>query len=63
MDQMLWYHSDDVIMDNEDNKPKREYPPLYEKGVPIAVGIVVAAIIILLIIIVVVALGVVPGAG
>jgi hypothetical protein len=49
-------------MNNKDNKPRRQYPPLYEKGVPIAVGIIVVAIIVLLIIIVCVALGLIPGA-
>jgi hypothetical protein len=43
--------------------PKRQYPPLYEKVVPIALAIIVAAIFILLLIIVGVALGLFPGAG
>jgi hypothetical protein len=43
--------------------PKREYPPLYEKVIPIAVGIIVVAIVILLVIIVGVVTGLLPGAG
>lgn len=39
--------------------PKREYPPLYEKLVPIALVVIVALIVILLLIIVGVALGVI----
>lgn len=58
---MLWYHFK-LVMNNKDKKPRRQYPPLYEKGVPIAVGIIVVAIIVLLIIIVGVALGLIPGA-
>jgi hypothetical protein len=41
--------------------PKRQYPPFYEKAVPIALGIIAIAIIILLLIIVGVALGLFPG--
>ena len=43
--------------------PKRQYPPLYEKVVPLALGIIVVAIIVLLAIIVSVALGLFPGSG
>jgi hypothetical protein len=44
-------------MSNEKQTPtKREYPAIYEKVVPIALGIIVVAIIALLIIIFVVAL-------
>lgn len=43
--------------------PKRQYPPLYEKVVPIALGIVVFAIFALLLIIFGVALGLFPGVG
>jgi hypothetical protein len=52
-------------MDEKDNQvpPKRQYPPFYEKAVPIALGIIVIVIVVLLIIIVVVALGMLPGAG
>jgi hypothetical protein len=38
-------------------KPERHYPPMYERMVPIALGIIVVAILILLFIIVRVALG------
>lgn len=48
---------------NEHTPPKRQYPPFYEKAVPIAIGIIVVVIAILLIIIVGVALGLFPGAG
>ena len=44
-------------------RPKRQYPPLYERLVPIALGIIAVIVIILLLIIVSVALGVFPGAG
>jgi hypothetical protein len=40
---------------------KRQYPPLYEKIVPIALGVIALAILALLIISVAVALGLFPG--
>ena len=43
--------------------PRRQYPPLYEKIVPIALGVVVAAVIILLFVIATVFLGLFPGSG
>jgi hypothetical protein len=43
--------------------PKREYPPFYEKAVPLALGIIAIVIVILLLIILGVALGLFPGAG
>jgi hypothetical protein len=43
--------------------PKRRYPSIYEKVVPIALVIIVVAIVILLLIIVAVALGLFPGTG
>lgn len=43
--------------------PKRRYPSLYERAVPIALGIIVLFIIVLLVIIVGVALGLFPGMG
>jgi hypothetical protein len=44
--------------DREEPKtPGREYPPFYEKAVPIALGIIVLVIVVLLFIIVAVALG------
>ena len=42
---------------------KRTYPTIYEKIVPIALGIIGALILILLIITFAVALGVFPGSG
>ncbi|MEN8097915.1 MAG: hypothetical protein ABFQ89_02460 [Chloroflexota bacterium] len=43
------------------NKPKRHYPPLYEKIIPIALTLIASAIIVVLIIIFSVVLGVFPG--
>jgi hypothetical protein len=40
--------------------PKREYPPLFEKAIPIAVGIILVAIIILLLVIAGVVTGLLP---
>jgi hypothetical protein len=42
--------------------PKHEYPPLYEKIIPIAVGAVVVAIIILLLVIIGIVTGLFPWA-
>jgi hypothetical protein len=39
--------------------PKHEYPPIYEKLVPIALAIIVVVVVVLLLIILGVALGVV----
>lgn len=52
-------------MNDKDNRtlPKRQYPPFFEKAVPIAIGIIAVVIVILLIIIVGVALGLFPGTG
>jgi hypothetical protein len=52
-------------MPEQDNHtpPKRQYPPLYEKLVPIALAIIAIAIVVILIIIVGVALGLFPVAG
>jgi hypothetical protein len=52
-------------MNDKDDRapPKRQYPPFFEKAVPIALAIIAAAIVILLLIIVGVALGLFPGAG
>jgi hypothetical protein len=44
-------------------RPKRGYPPVYERAVPIALGIIGLFIIVLLIIIFGVALGLFPGMG
>ncbi len=43
--------------------PKREYPPIYEKIIPIAIGAIVIAIIILLLVILGVITGMFPWAG
>ncbi|MCL7454173.1 MAG: hypothetical protein M8467_14110 [Anaerolineae bacterium] len=45
----------------EKSSTRREYPGIYEKAVPIALGIVAAAIAILLLVILAVALGLFPG--
>lgn len=47
---------------DEQARPKRQYPPFYEKVVPIALVVIVIAIAILLLIITGVALGLFPGA-
>jgi hypothetical protein len=44
-------------------RPKREYPPFYERVVPIALLIIVVAIAILLIVVLGVLLGLFPGAS
>jgi hypothetical protein len=41
--------------------PRRQYPRLYEKGVPIALGCIAVAIVVLLIVILAVAFGLLPG--
>ena len=50
-------------MSKNPDPPKRQYPPFFEKFVPIALGIIVVVIVILLVIIFSVALGLFPGAG
>jgi len=45
------------------SQTKRQYPPFYEKAVPIALGLIVVAIIVLLAIVLVVVLGLFPGTG
>ena len=41
--------------------PKREYPPLYEKVIPVALVIIVIVVVSLLLITIGVALGLFPG--
>ena len=48
---------------DRDVSRRHQYPPFWDKAVPIAVGIIVVVIIILLVIIVGVALGLFPGIG
>ena len=43
--------------------PKRQYPPFFEKFVPIALGVICLFILVLLVIIFGVALGLFPGSG
>jgi hypothetical protein len=52
-------------MGNRDEQPpaKRHYPPLYEKVVPIALGIIALIVVGLLLVILGVALGLFPGAA
>ena len=42
--------------------PKRQYPPAYERAVPVVLALIALAILVLLGIILVVALGLYPGA-
>jgi hypothetical protein len=46
-----------------DPRPKRQYPSIYEKLVPIGLGLIAVIIVVLLIVIVGVALGLFSGAG
>jgi hypothetical protein len=46
--------------DQEDRRPKRQYPAFYEKAIPVILAIIVIGIVALLIIIFVVALGGTP---
>jgi hypothetical protein len=48
--------------DNDTEKPTRKYPPLYERVVPIALGIIVLAIVVLLVVVLAVVTGLFPGA-
>jgi len=52
-------------MDNGEKQTssKRHYPPIYEKLVPIALGVIVFIIILLVLVIFGVALGLLPGSG
>jgi hypothetical protein len=47
----------------KDSSSKRAYPGVYEKVIPIFLGIIGIAIVILVIIALLVALGVFPGSG
>jgi hypothetical protein len=51
-------------MVDPNNRPpvQRQYPPFYEKAIPIALGIIIVAIVVLLLIVFSVALGMWPGA-
>jgi hypothetical protein len=50
-------------MSNDEKRasPKRRYPGLYDKAIPIALGIIVLAVVVLLVVIFGVALGLFPG--
>jgi hypothetical protein len=51
-----------TMNDQESAGPrKRQYPPFYEKAIPIALGIIAVAVAALLIIAILVALGAFPG--
>ncbi len=43
-------------------KPSRQYPPLYEKVVPFALGALAIIVIILVVVTIAVALGIIPTA-
>jgi hypothetical protein len=43
------------------NEQRRQYPPIYEKIVPIALALIGLAIFVILIVILAVALGMLPG--
>ncbi len=45
----------------DENSPQRQYPPVYERVVPIVLGLIVFAIVVLLFVILAVALGLFPG--
>jgi hypothetical protein len=46
---------------DQKKQPTRQYPPLYERVVPIALALIAVAIIIVLIVIIGVVLGLFPG--
>jgi len=52
-------------MSSNDNRrpPKRRYPAVYERLIPVALGIIVLAVVVLLIVIFAVALGLFPVSG
>jgi hypothetical protein len=57
-------HEGERMSKHPDARPrKRRYPPVYERLVPIALGIIAVVIVILLLIILSVALGLFPGTG
>ena len=45
----------------DENSPQRQYPPVYERVVPIALGLIVFAIVVLLLMVFGVALGLFSG--
>lgn len=47
--------------EDEQKSPKREYPPLYERAVPIFLLMIAAAIVLLLAISLAVIFGLIPG--
>jgi hypothetical protein len=51
------------VKKDDRTSPKRQYPPFYEKIVPIVLGIIALLIVVLLLIIFGVALGLFPGTG
>jgi hypothetical protein len=58
-----WILREETLTSDSKEPQKRQYPPLYERAVPIALGIVAFAIVTLLLIIFGLALGLFPGAG
>ena len=46
---------------DKNNPSQRQYPPIYERVVPIVLGLILLAIVVLLLVILAVALGLFPG--
>jgi hypothetical protein len=46
---------------NRETRPERQYPPFWEKFVPIAIGAIAVMIAVLLPVVIAVALGLFPG--
>lgn len=52
------------VDDREQPKPpRRQYPPLYERLVPVVLGFIVIAVLVILVIIILVVVGLFPGSG
>ncbi|MGD8466829.1 MAG: hypothetical protein PVI09_23475 [Anaerolineae bacterium] len=46
-----------------DKAPKRQYPPIYERAIPLAMGAIAVLIIVLLLVVAIVLFGLFPGTG
>lgn len=55
--------SENMSGNGKQGSPKRQYPPFYERFIPLALAVIVLAIVFLLIVIVAVALGLFPVSG
>jgi hypothetical protein len=52
------------MKNNQNHSPKkRQYPPFWERFVPIAVSIILGIVVILILIILAVAIGLIPNSG